>query len=167
MLTIKHTRLTASPGFRKSLNRTFPGPIIMELAGIAIGVHTATLLAMNTAMTTALGSVPSDSAMVHAIGHSNVQAAVLLITCVSAHVRIHSDAMMIIGLDCPVTEITASAIILPAPVSFNAVPSGTINATSPIGSLSDTKRTIATASMINVITACDMTVLLFYTNLHT
>ena len=56
----------------------------MELAGIAIGVHTATLLAMNTAMTTALGSAPSDSAMVHAIGHSNVQAAVLLITCVSA-----------------------------------------------------------------------------------
>lgn len=100
----------------------------MELAGIAIGVHTATLLAMNTAMTTALGSAPSDSAMVHAIGHSNVQAAVLLITCVSAHVRIHSDAMMIIGLDCPVTEITASAIILPAPVSFNAVLSGIINA---------------------------------------
>lgn len=100
----------------------------MELAGIAIDVHTATLLAMNTAMTTALGSAPSDSAMVHAIGHSNVQAAVLLITCVSAHVRIHSDAMMIIGLDCPVTEITASAIILPAPVSFNAVLSGIINA---------------------------------------
>ena len=100
----------------------------MELAGIAIGVHTATLLAMNTAMTTALGSAPSDSAMVHAIGHSNVQAAVLLITCVSAHVRIHSDAMIIIGLDCPVTEITAPAIILPAPVSFNAVPSGIINA---------------------------------------
>ena len=91
----------------KSLNRTFPGPMIIELAGIAIGVQTATLLAINTAITTALGSAPRDWAIVHAIGQRSVQAAVLLITCVSAQVRIHREAMMTKGLDCPVMDTTA------------------------------------------------------------
>lgn len=128
ILTTKHTALTASPGFIKSLNLTFPGSIIMELAGIAIGVQTATLLAMNTAITTALGSAPRVSAMVQAIGQSRVHAAVLLITCVSAQVRIHNAAIRINGLEFPVSETTASAIIFPAPVSFSAFPRGIINA---------------------------------------
>ena len=80
MLTTKHTALTASPGLIKSLNRTFPGPMIIEFAGIAIGVQTATLLAINTAITTARGSAPNASAIVHAIGQRSVQAAVLLMT---------------------------------------------------------------------------------------
>lgn len=64
MLTTKQTALTAKPGFTKSVNFTFPGPIIIEFAGIASGVQTATLLAINTAMTTALGSgdLPGDRA---------------------------------------------------------------------------------------------------------
>ena len=128
MLTIKHTALTASPGLMKSLNFTFPGPMIMEFAGIAIGVQTATLLATNTAITTALGSAPRDCAIVHPIGQRSVHAAVLLITCVSAHVRIHRDAMMISGCACPVRFTTASAIIFPAPVSFKALPRGIIKA---------------------------------------
>ncbi|GKN76948.1 hypothetical protein MS5786_33700 [Klebsiella pneumoniae] len=80
MLTIKQTKLIAKPGFKKSLNFTLPGPIIIELAGMAMGVHTATLLAIKMAITTARGSAPIDCAIVHPTGHNNVQAAVLLIT---------------------------------------------------------------------------------------
>ena len=101
MLTTKHTALTASPGLMKSLNLTFPGPMIIEFAGIAIGVHTATLLAMKTAITTALGSAPRASAIVQAIGQRSVQAAVLLITWVSPHVSIQRAAIRTVGLELP------------------------------------------------------------------
>lgn len=73
------TNDVASPGTIKSLNRILLGPIIMALAGIASGVHTAALLAIKIAMTTALGSAPIASAICQPTGHKSVQVAVLLI----------------------------------------------------------------------------------------
>ena len=117
MLTIKHTRLTASPGFRKSLNRTFPGPIIMELAGIAIGVHTATLLAMNTAMTTALGSAPIPWAMERQIGTISAVVAVLDMKFVMIQQRRNTTSVKMYGDGfSPNAPITLPAINSPAPV---------------------------------------------------
>ena len=48
---------------------------------------------MNTAMTTALGSAPSDSAMVHAIGHKILlfrksKAGLIFLRCRSNHIQI-------------------------------------------------------------------------------
>ena len=60
MLTTKQTAETARPGTMKSLNRTLPGPRIMALAGMAIGVQTATEEAMKTAHRWLSGSRESD-----------------------------------------------------------------------------------------------------------
>ena len=59
MQTTKATADRQMPGRKKSLNRRFPGSSIIEFAGIASGVQTATDEATSTAITTARGSAPS------------------------------------------------------------------------------------------------------------
>ena len=89
--------LSASPGLRKSLKRRLPGTRIIEFAGIASGVHTATDEAMRTAITTARGSAPRVLAMLHPIGQNSAQVAVLLITCVRHHTVSQRTAISSIG----------------------------------------------------------------------
>ena len=115
------------PGRKKSLNRRFPGSRIIEFAGIASGVQTATDDAIRTAITTARGSAPSAFAMDQPIGQKSAHVAVLLITCVSPHTVSHRIAMIISGPCPPATETTACEMRSAAPVFIIAVPSGVMN----------------------------------------
>ena len=58
------------PGLKKSLKRSPPGSRIIEFAGMARGVQTATDEAIRIAITTARGSAPSVLAIVHHTDYS-------------------------------------------------------------------------------------------------